>query len=266
MTDGKKGEMGKGLDWIVVASDIAFDDDIEHVSDAAFRTYIELLGLSAFRLSDGHISLRDARKICNTRHLASALSELSRTGHVELDDESIYLPKYVKWQKTRGEIESSRAKIRDRVTRYRGVTSRVSNGVGNAVRVEKSREEYRGKEEAPVDNSPATDPLVSYALQELPQSESTPADYLRTINRYRTKLADEHIERIIAQLGAWPGTKGKTKLHLTLASWLNKEPRDPMPPSLVPFVPPQEDPANPYVPMPEEVKAIAATMMGRGIG
>jgi hypothetical protein len=140
----------KGLDWIAVASNIAFDDDLEHHSDAAFRTYIELLGLSAFRLSDGFIETQDAIKRCNARHLNAALGELLNAGYVEKTESGIYLPKYSKWQRTRAEVEVERAKTVDRVRRFRGsnasgngVSNGVSNGSGNTTRVEKSRVEKK---------------------------------------------------------------------------------------------------------------------------
>jgi hypothetical protein len=255
----------KGLDWIAVASDIAFDDDLEYASDAAFRTYIELLGISAYRLSDGRVAQRDAQKLCNTRYLARALKELSLQERIYADGGDIVLIKYAKWQKTRAEVESSRSKTNTRVRRCRGDSNTVTPPAANAARVEKSKSRVRerdntiigrGKEEAtsPVDNSAEKDALVAFALLELPPSDSTAEDYRRTIDRYRVKLTDEHIERIIAQLGNWqPKKPYGPRLHLTLASWLNKEPRDAQPPSLVPWVTPAEDPDDPFVPMPPEI-------------
>ena len=104
--------------------------------------------------------------------------------------------------------------------------------------------------ESPVDN------LVELALTELPESQSAPVDYFRTIDRYRSKLSDEHIERIIVDLANWrpknPIDWKEKKAHLTLAKWLNKEPRDPLPPSHVPAKLPEYDGTE--IPMPAEIK------------
>jgi hypothetical protein len=85
------------------------------------------------------------------------------------------------------------------------------------------------------------DALVRVALAEIPPSESTSEDYRRTINRYRGKLTDEHIERLIFQLANWKPKTPRAKLHLTLAQWLSKEqpdePHTPGPRYETPIVP-----------------------------
>ncbi len=157
----------KGLDWIAIASNIAFDDDIEHVSDGAFRTYIELVGISAFRLSDGVVRRRDAQKLCNTRRLTASLEELSAAGFVILDDENIIIPAYDKWQKTRADVEKERESYRERKQRSRGgshaVTPAVNPTVSPEVRVEKSREEREKRENPPAENAGA---LVAFFVDE----------------------------------------------------------------------------------------------------
>lgn len=126
----------KGLDWIRVATNIAFDNDLEHHSDAAFRTYIELLGISAYRLSDGRVARRDAQKLCNTRYLARALSELSASGHVLLEGDHIVLPKYSKWQETRETVERTRLVNSQRVALFRqpGLQKAVRDRDGDTCR------------------------------------------------------------------------------------------------------------------------------------
>jgi len=109
----------KGLDWIKVSTDIGVDGDLEHLSDAAFRTYIELLAASSALLNDGRVCRRDARKRCNTRRLSVALDELSASGHVILDGDFIVLPKYGKWQLTRAEVEYARRVNSQRVALFR---------------------------------------------------------------------------------------------------------------------------------------------------
>lgn len=73
------------------------------------------------------------------------------------------------------------------------------------------------------------DSLLRFALDEIPPSESTPDDYLRTINRYRPRMPEHQIERIVAQLANWKPDKPRAKMHLTLASWLSKEKPEPLP-------------------------------------
>jgi hypothetical protein len=109
----------KGLDWFQVQTDIAWDNDIEHVSDAEFRTFLELLAMSAYRLSDGLLMQRDCIKHLNTRRPADALRALSAHGYITLDAETITIHNYGKYQVLREEVEERRAKQRDRVRRYR---------------------------------------------------------------------------------------------------------------------------------------------------
>ena len=119
----------------------------------------------------------------------------------------------------------------------------------------------------PVDN------LVTLALTELPLSESTQADYQRTVDRYRAKMSDEHIERIIYDLAAKPKYHDpKKKLHATLAAWLNREPRDALPPAHKEFKPAAEQtPAEREAAKTaakaamERVQAMTGQMVGRPI-
>lgn len=93
------------------------------------------------------------------------------------------------------------------------------------------------EEESPVDNLPV-DNLVNLCITELPPSESTEAEYKRTVDRYRAKMRDEHIERIIIDLAKYrPKKPYGPKLHLVLAAWLAKEPRDALPPAHAEFKP-----------------------------
>ena len=71
------------------------------------------------------------------------------------------------------------------------------------------------------------DGLLKLALEEIDESESTPEDYRRTIDRYRGKLPEHQIERIIVNLGNWKPDKPRPKLHLTLANWLSREKPEP---------------------------------------
>jgi len=72
------------------------------------------------------------------------------------------------------------------------------------------------------------DELLKLALEEIDKSESTTEDYRRTINRYRGKLPEHQIERVIVSLGNWKPDKPRPKLHLTLAKWLSNEKPEPV--------------------------------------
>lgn len=112
----------KGLDWFRVMTDIAWDGDLENVSDAEFRTFFELVAMSAYHLTDGVVSLSTARKHLNTRRVNDALKALSAHGLIILDADTITIPSYSKYQQTREEVAAERKRNRERVRRYRAVT------------------------------------------------------------------------------------------------------------------------------------------------
>ena len=79
-----------------------------------------------------------------------------------------------------------------------------------------------------VDNSngqPArpTATLLEFTVGELPASNSTLADYARTLARHESRLPRWHIERIVCELAEWRPKKPPANLHLTLNKWLAKE-------------------------------------------
>jgi len=210
----------KGLDWIKVSTNIGVDGDLEYLSDAAFRTYIELLAASSALLNDGRVCRRDARKRCNTRRLSVALDELSQSGHVILDDDFIVLPKYAKWQLTRAEVEESRAKTRERVTAYR----QRNKPVTNSECTENVREQSKSKSKS------ISPPIVP------PNGE----DFTKFWNLYPRKQAKARAEKawakwakakvspsvILDTLKAQlPELKKREREYIPLAaSWLNGEP------------------------------------------
>jgi 5-methylcytosine-specific restriction endonuclease McrA len=98
----------KGLDWFKVASDIAWDIDLSAASDAEFRTFIELIGLSAYHLTDGVVPIHTARKYLNTRRVNDALEALSRRGLITLGADSVRVRNYSKFQQTKEQVESFR--------------------------------------------------------------------------------------------------------------------------------------------------------------
>jgi len=207
----------KGLDWFKVVSNIAFDDDLEHRSDAAFRTYLELIGISSFDLSDGRVALERAKKLCNSPDFEDALNELFCEKYLKIADSILTLPKYKKHQLSKREVQSKRGKTKERVTRYRESYKQVTN----ASRVEKSKSKSK-KDIVVVEG----DPLLTFALMEIPDSESTAEDFQKVIDRHRARLTDSQIERVMSNLANWEFPSDRKKYHLTLNTWLHKETPD----------------------------------------
>lgn len=202
----------KGLDWFKVVSNIAFDDDLEHRSDAAFRTFFELIGISAFDLSDGRVSLERARKLCNSPVFESALDELSCEKYLKIADTFLTLNRYKSYQQSKRETQSMRAKNRGYVRSYR---ERSKTNVSEQSRVEKSKSR---KAIVAIE-----DTLLDFALNEIPASDSTAEDYAKIINKHRARLSDARIERVISNLAGWQFPSKRKKYHLTLNAWLLKE-------------------------------------------
>lgn len=77
--------------------------------------------------------------------------------------------------------------------------------------------------------------LLSLALEELPESESSADDYAKTINQQLKRgCGARQIEAIIYELADWwpknAQTKKRKAAHATLRSWLQKEEPKPDPP------------------------------------
>ena len=125
--------MPKGLPWVRISSEIAFDGEIEMVSDAAFRTYVEIIAISGHYLLDGSVPLRQVRKLCNTAKLDAALKELAAGSHpyLRIDGGTVVIVAYQKWQQTAEQVESERQATAKRVRKHR--TSKDSNGVAEPV-------------------------------------------------------------------------------------------------------------------------------------
>jgi hypothetical protein len=217
----------KGLDWIKVSTNIGVDGDMEHMSDAAFRTYIELLAASSALLSDGRVVQRDARKRCNTRRLGNALAELSASGHVILDGDDIVLPKYGKWQCTREEVEDLRAKARERVTAYRQRNKAVTyDDCSQNVREQsKSQSKSNPSLSPPISPSfsPLVEKLVGLCRNKVPGWKPNDKDY-PTVALGVERLGERGMEDLIMQLATYQAATNKyTALQRTLANWINRE-------------------------------------------
>ena len=124
----------KGLDYIRVESNIAFDRDLEYRSAEAFRMFIELIGTSAYDLTDGKVSIDRAKKLCNCTDFDATLSELEAARLVKISKTEIVIKNYRKYQLTKTEVLDLREKNRVRMTRYRQRSNGVCNGVTNGER------------------------------------------------------------------------------------------------------------------------------------
>jgi hypothetical protein len=211
----------KGLDCIKVVSDIAFDDDLEHVSDAAFRTFIELIGVSAFDLTDGRVARGRAQKLCNTRYLAVALAELSQARLVWVEGEEIVIPNYRKYQKTREEVEEHRAKNRRAVSDYRAITRQNKNGSGGAITstIKEGRKEISPSPSSPpppdVDTTVSSPPtLVSTfsLIEKKEESFGQVDDFASDIHALW-----EYWKQVMNHPGAKFSNERKTKIRARLA-------------------------------------------------
>jgi len=216
---------------------------------------------------DGDLSEFDAWEIADAamyegdaEAFVSALAECGKDGpgFLEQDVDSLLIHD---WEDYAGRLIAQREANaeRMRVKRAEHVQRTCNARTGATVEdstEEKSTEQKRTRKE---DGGAA---LVTLALTELPASESTKEDFERTIARYQSKLTDEHIERIIVQLGNYRPPKPRPKLHLTLAAWLNKEPRDSLLPAHTEWQPPPApDKTEPEgVPMPEEVQKLMGSI------
>lgn len=235
--------MANGLPWVRISSEISFDGEVELVSDAAFRTYIEIISISGHYLLDGVVPMRLVRKLCNTVDVGAALRELSSGEHPYLvvTDDTVRIPAYAKWQETSDQVKRRREADAERQRRRRtpdqtdsechGVTDTVTPPVSHgttSVQSTEYREESKSteeEEEARARALPAagTATLLTFILTTLPASDSTADDYQRVLDRHTQRLPRSQIERITLELAEWKPKKPRAQLHLTLNKWLAKE-------------------------------------------
>jgi hypothetical protein len=123
--------MARGLPWVRVSTEIAMDGEIELVSDAAFRTYIEIISLSGLYLLDGRVPMRIVHKQCNTADVDRAIQELMDAGYIEIVGDEVVIPKYERWQETAKRVNEKRRRTAERVRKHR--TDEESNAVTDSV-------------------------------------------------------------------------------------------------------------------------------------
>ncbi len=208
----------KGLDYFRVVSNIAFDDDLEHVSDAAFRTYIELIGIASFDLTDGRVTLERARKLCNTPDFHDAIAELSAKKYIKTGVTDLTIISYKKYQKSRREVRDLRDKGRERVTRYR----RVTNAEGNALLPPQSKSSSKSKSIPPV-VPPKDIDLVTLCREYVPDWKTDDRDE-QTVALGVTRLGNDGMRQLILKLATRQAATGQYKdLRRTLGNWINTE-------------------------------------------
>jgi hypothetical protein len=117
----------KGLPWVQQPSDVALNETFEKLSDAAFRTFWELVGLSQYELSDGLLHLPRVKKSCNSPRLRSALLELSSALLIDVQGDSLRILNPEQFMTMAAQVEAQRAEWRTKNNRKRGANiSRIS--------------------------------------------------------------------------------------------------------------------------------------------
>jgi len=259
------------MPWVKL--DDKFPDHPKVVAAGPMAGWLYICGLAYANrmLTDGFIPTAQVRRLVDIRGTQALADRLVEVGLWHQMEGGYQIHDYLEYQPSkdaaedisRARAEAGRKGGKQKASKLleRGLTDASSKPLAKSkpvpVPVPHIRKE---EEEVSVDKPP--DALLELCLTEVPPSESTREDYRRTIDRYRPKLTDEHIERIIVQLADWKPTKPRRALHLTLAQWLSKEPRDPIPPSHAPADLPSLEGC---VPMPEELKQVFALPIGRAI-
>lgn len=81
------------------------------LSDAAFRTHVEALLWSSWRLLDLEVRKRDLRRFASTEDYAAAAEELAAAGWWEDRGDRWYIGlRFPEWQQDRSDVEKRRAK------------------------------------------------------------------------------------------------------------------------------------------------------------
>lgn len=110
----------KPLDYVYVSTGIVFDRDMANISCNAFRCFIEMICISGYDLSDGVVDVDRISKFSGAQDVGNALQELKEAGFIkEVGDGKVLLSNYLKWNKSRAEIERLRAMNRARVANFR---------------------------------------------------------------------------------------------------------------------------------------------------
>ncbi len=223
--------MADGLPWVRITSEIAFDGEIELISDAAFRTFVELIAISGYYLFDGEVPMRTARKLCNTAHLNRALKELSsgERPYITIDKETITIPAYSKWQETSEQVKRRRKADAERQRRHRESVETadgsnadsndrchaVTDGVSPNV---KSKSKSKSKELEEEDNHSLLE-----AARGIPGWKPSPKDDL-VIAAGVERLGEDGCRNVILKLKTRQAATGQYKdLRRTLSNWLNSE-------------------------------------------
>lgn len=242
----------KGLEYIRIESNIAWDGDLEQRSAEAFRMFIELIGISAHDLSDGKVPIERAKKLCNSTHFDTTLDELTNARMVALTNtDTIVVRNYQKYQLSKAEVLQMRAKNRDRVMRYRQRYSHVTNGERNACVMPEYREQSKSKSITPPLCSPPKGEdtsllgrLVSLCREKIPGWKASDKDE-QVVRLGLERLGEKTLRNLVLKLATRQAASGEYKdPRRALANWINRE-----------EIPAEVKPDRPRVPIEEALPA-----------
>jgi len=237
----------KGLEYFRVQSNIAFDNDLEHVSDAAFRTFIELIGIAAHDLSDGQVANDRVMKLCNTADVSSALHELNDAKYIRWNTDEVVIKEFTNYQRSRQETLDLRGKNRDRVRAYRTMSKTLHTDYTREQ--SKSKTKSKSKSNKSKKTPPMVPPLGDFnAWYKLyPRKVARAAAERAWAKAVKKVEAEKIVAGLEHQLSA---LKAKDKEYIPHpATWLNQErwddevcsPSVPQTAAYVPFVPTSDD-------------------------
>jgi len=190
-----------------MSSEIAFDGDVELVSDSAFRTYFEIISISGHYLLDGVVPMRLVRKLCNSPNIKAALTELSfgEQPYLTVTEDTVTVRNYGKWQETSDQVKRRREVDAERQRKHRtpdvtpngtehgchGVTDTVTNGVTDtvshgptSVQSTEYREESKSTEEE----------------KDSPRGADAPLETAQTIVAFAADFCREHGYDLVADV------------------------------------------------------------------
>jgi hypothetical protein len=159
------------------------------------------------------------------RPVDNLIDELVRAGLWDRDDKGYVIHDYLEYNPSKAQVlavreAKSEAGKRGAATRWHGGLNGTSHNTHLTAPMAKR---WQNDAPIPIPIEEEEDALTRVALEEIPKSDSTAADYRKVIDKHRVRLCDSHIERVILQLADWKPKKPRAKLHRTLDVWLLKE-------------------------------------------
>lgn len=112
------------MSWIKIDDGFATNPKIAALTDRALRTHIRALCFSARHLTDGHIPERSAREMGTKR----AIDQLVQVRLWERNGDGYVIHDYHNYNPTREQVEQERAKVKERVARWRNRNRNADTG------------------------------------------------------------------------------------------------------------------------------------------